>query len=1096
MTDDSFSPRQYPGVMVSSTFTDLERHRAALIKAIESQSMLAVSMEQDAALPSGTVIDSSLRKVRDAAAYIGLVSHRYGNVPVSVDSNPDGLSLTELEFREARRLGRPMLIFIMGADHEVRFSDVELDPDMVRKLGAFRDQVKHSTSEPNVHRVYKEFNSLREFELAAMQSVAELRRHLEARSRPAPAASPPASAGSGSARSHPAEEDGIPRPPALYAEPRYIGSHAFTGRVAELETLSDWAAPAEAHPVLFYEAIGGTGKSMLTWEWTVNHAGARTDWAGRFWYSFYEKGADMTDFCRRALTYMTGQRLAALRKMRQAELSERLLRQLQARPWLLVLDGLERVLVAYNRYDAAQVADEEAGRTDQIARRDPSSAIRPRDDDLLRALAGAAPSKILITSRLMPRVLLNRSGQPIPGVLHQRLPGLRPADAEALLRACGVRGDSQLIRTYLQQHCDCHPLVTGIVAGLVNDYYPARGSFDAWAADPAHGGHLNLAELDLVQTRNHILKTAVDALPQESRQLLSTLALLSEAVDYDTITALNPYLPPEAKPPAEPVAPEEMDLPSLPPELRHAAHRAREQYAADRERHARAEAAHRSWLESGGPRETARQLESAVRDMERRGLLQYDRQTDRYDLHPVVRGFASGGLQAEERDRLGQRAVDYFSQRPQDLYTTAETLDDVRNGLRLVRALLQMDRKQEALAVYQGGLSTSLIMNLEAYFEILSLVRPFFGKEWAAPTSGLSFTDISYLLNEAAFCLTRIGQLEQSFTVLEIRYEIILRTGDWFLLFANMRWSMAVFERQHRFARCDKLTRFMLEHAELSGYGDYLFCASLYRFRILAAAGRWDEANAMWLALDPMGRDWQRIHYRPGDAEAAYAEFLFRQGRLDEAALARAETLARSGRNRHGIRFLHALRGRWQLELGELALAEEDLHEATRLAREAGASDPSTEARLALVRFRLGQFPEARQEAVRLSSEPGARVSSESGPADLALAELLHALGDREQATEHALAAYRWAWADGPPYVDRYELSRAAALLDQLGVPVPELPPYDPAGDSLPFEDEIAAAMSRHRTEQAARRRQVQEERAATLRERRSEESSKTATID
>src|SRR5579872_7279312 len=233
MTDDSFAPRQYPGVMVSSTFTDLERHRAALIKAIEAHGMHAVSMEQDAALPSGTVIDSSLCKVRDAAAYIGLVSHRYGNVPDSVDNNPDGLSLTELEFREARRLGRPMLIFIMGADHEVRLSDVERDPDMVRKLEAFRNQVKYSTSEPNVHRVYKEFNSLREFELAAMQSVAELRRHLDARSHPAPAAPPPASAVSGRA-----EEDGIPMPPALYAEPRYIGSHAFTGRVAELETLS------------------------------------------------------------------------------------------------------------------------------------------------------------------------------------------------------------------------------------------------------------------------------------------------------------------------------------------------------------------------------------------------------------------------------------------------------------------------------------------------------------------------------------------------------------------------------------------------------------------------------------------------------------------------------------------------------------------------------------------------------------------------------------------------------------------------------------------------------------------------------------------
>ena len=265
--------------------------------------------------------------------------------------------------------------------------------------------------------------------------------------------------------------------------------------------------------------------------------------AGTFWYSFYEKGAVMADFCRRALAYMTGQSFGAFHQARQPELSRRLLLQLQDRPWLLILDGLERILVGYHRYDAAQVADEEAGRTDEIGRRDPDAAIRPEDDDLLRNLAGAAPSKILITSRLVPLALLNQAAQPLPGVLYERLLGLRPPDAEALLRSCGVRGDSQTIQAYLQRHCDCHPLVTGIFARLVNDYLNDRGHFDAWAADPGHGGRLNLADLNLIQKRNHILKAAMDALTDKSRQLLSTLALMSEAVDYDTLAALNPHLP-------------------------------------------------------------------------------------------------------------------------------------------------------------------------------------------------------------------------------------------------------------------------------------------------------------------------------------------------------------------------------------------------------------------------------------------------------------------------------------------------------------------------------------------------------------------------
>ncbi len=148
-------------------------------------------MEQDSALPGGTVIESSLRKVREGAAYVGIIGMRYGEVPDSAEHNPDGLSLTELEFREARDLGRPILLFIMGPDHDVKPRDVELDPAKRNKLDNFRDEAKKSSAGSRVHRVYKVFNSLGEFEVAATQSVAELRRFLDAQAigtdqRPAP----------------------------------------------------------------------------------------------------------------------------------------------------------------------------------------------------------------------------------------------------------------------------------------------------------------------------------------------------------------------------------------------------------------------------------------------------------------------------------------------------------------------------------------------------------------------------------------------------------------------------------------------------------------------------------------------------------------------------------------------------------------------------------------------------------------------------------------------------------------------------------------------------------------------------------------------
>ena len=589
------APRLIPGIMLSSTFTDLREHRAALIQALKGEGLTDIAMENDTAKPGVDLIDSSLLMVQHASAYIGILGHKYGQTPQDANRNPSGLSLTELEFYEAQRLDRPILLFIMGEDHLVRSRDIETDSGKQEKLNAFRERAKKIKPGLLVDRVYDEFNSLDEFREKAAHAAAGLRRYLDQID---------------GTPSEPKHDDPIPHPPALYAEPRYIGSHQFVGRQAQLDVLNDWAAPADPHPVLLFDAIGGTGKSMLTWEWITNHApGTRADWEGCFWYSFYERGAIMADFCRHALAYITAGPLDSLKKIKTPELGERLLRHLQDRPWLLVLDGLERVLVAYQRSDAAQLADEDVNQpTDQIANRDPCAAIRPEDDDLLRSLAAAAPSKLLVTSRLVPRVLLNAANQAIPGVLRVSLPGLRPSDAEALLRSCGINGDSQAIQSYLKTNCDCHPLVTGILAGLVNDYLPNKGNFDAWATDASDGGgRLNLANLNLVQKRNHILQASLDALSEKSRQLLCTVALLPESFDYQTLRALNP-----------------------------------------------------------GPHG---ELKTTVSDLERRGLLQYDTNAKRYDLHPVVRGIAAGRLGKEESNVYGQRVVDHFSARPHSTRT-------------------------------------------------------------------------------------------------------------------------------------------------------------------------------------------------------------------------------------------------------------------------------------------------------------------------------------------------------------------------------------------------------------------------------------------
>ena len=1055
--DTQHKPRPVDRVMISSTFKDLKDHRLALIKAIREHEFHPEVMEDDNARLID-VIDSSLKMVRDSAACILVIGLKYGQIPDDPDRNPDKVSITELEFNEAQRLNRPVLLFVMGDDHPVKKSDIETDPKKEEKLNAFRKRAKLASPGGKVNRVYSVFNSLEEFKENLPSSLLELCRHLDSietqtQIPPVPPQNP---------TSNP-----IPKPPAFYAEPDYLGSHTFIGRESQLEELSDWAKPADPTNLLLFEAIGGNGKSMLTWEWVTNpmHAlaarPADSPWAGRFWYSFYERGALMADFCRRALAYMTGRPLEEFAKQKTAAMAPVLLKHLHARPWLLILDGLERVLVHYHSIDADQLPDEAANApTDKIVNRDPCDAIRDEDNDLIRQLAAVKPSKILVSSRLTPRVLLNQAGQAIPGARRITLPGLRPADAEALLRSCGVSGDSAKIQAYLTENCDNHPLVIGALGGLISNYLADRGNFDQWVNDADGGAGLNLASLDLIQRRNHILLAALDALPSASRQLLSTLALLSDSVDYETLKAFNPHWPPE---------PEEVEKPEPPEEYwrwgrltdEEKAQR-QDQYQADIKHWNDYEQAMEAWCASAEDRAAPRKFVETVRDLERRGLLQWDGRDKKYNLHPVVRGVAAGGMKADDKERYGLRVVDYFSSLPHSPYDEAETLEDLRPGLNVVRTLLKLGHFQRAAIAILGSLSNSLLCNLESYPEYLSLLRHFFPTGWGILPRSLDANSASYLANNAAGCLIACDEQKEALLASAASLQSYVNQERWSAVPVMLRNMSYCLREVNRLAGAIRLNALSLELAALTEDEENLFRSRLDHFDFQASIGQWAAAKATWDLVDPMGRGWGRNAYRPGDAEYFYAKPQFQQGTMEESHLVNAERLATEGKNRVTIRSLHRLRGAWRLQQGDWELAAASFAEAVRMARERGIPDADSETGLAFARYQLGQLVDPRVEAERLAlfRKPSHRY----------LAMLWQAVGDHDQAKHHALAAYEWAWADGEPYVRRYELTKTTELLQQWNVPVPKLSTYDPSKDQpFPWEADGRAAMEKLRAKTQAK---------------------------
>ena len=60
------TPCQFHGVMVSSTFTDLEKHRDALMDALRKEKLFAIGMEDYVPIPGDDEISSSLGMVRES----------------------------------------------------------------------------------------------------------------------------------------------------------------------------------------------------------------------------------------------------------------------------------------------------------------------------------------------------------------------------------------------------------------------------------------------------------------------------------------------------------------------------------------------------------------------------------------------------------------------------------------------------------------------------------------------------------------------------------------------------------------------------------------------------------------------------------------------------------------------------------------------------------------------------------------------------------------------------------------------------------------------------------------------------------------------
>jgi hypothetical protein len=119
-------------VFVSSTSADLKPHREALRGAIDRLRLRYVGME-DFAPETGAPAEVIRRKVNESEVYLGILELRYGYVDPGT-----GLSMTELEYRQAIASGKPMHMFVMDERAPITASMVETDPVRFARLQEFK----------------------------------------------------------------------------------------------------------------------------------------------------------------------------------------------------------------------------------------------------------------------------------------------------------------------------------------------------------------------------------------------------------------------------------------------------------------------------------------------------------------------------------------------------------------------------------------------------------------------------------------------------------------------------------------------------------------------------------------------------------------------------------------------------------------------------------------------------------------------------------------------------------------------------------------------------------------------------------------------
>jgi tetratricopeptide (TPR) repeat protein len=969
-------PDRISKVMVSSTSIDLPLHRSEVLHACARQQMLPLMMEH---LPASgaDAIATSMKLIDDADIFVGIIAHRYGYVPEGNE-----YSITEMEYNRAVERGIPRLIFLIDKNHPITIGDVETG-EKALKLDAFKKRLLvenfvnffASPADLRAH-VINSLSQYRTRDIAALHYVTD-----------------------------------IPSLPESYVAHPYtlLQMRDLVGRQMELNRLSDWVAgPASdiyQARILSIVAVGGNGKSALTWEWFNNIAPYKMrPLAGRMWWSFYESDATFENFVIRALAYVTARsRVDIERNTRPGEREELLLGVLDRAPFLIALDGMERILTAYTRMDANRLdsnLDQETGNVVAAASALVESPARsfggqhplrksadPRVGVFLRKLARVRSTRVLISTRLYPADLESVGGYPLPGCYAYFLQGLNDEDALRLWHAFGVSGSRDDLLLMFRAF-ENHPLLIQALASEVAHYRRAPGNFETWRANHRE---FNPFSLPLVQVKSHVLEFALRGLDGSSKRILQTVAAFRMPGTYDTLAALL--------------------------------------------------------VGRTEPFGRENELDSALAELEDRGLLGWDTRANRYHLHPVVRGVVWIGMDERTKLYTYNKLQSHFASIPEVPRDKVNSLDDITPSIELYCTLIGLKEYDEACDLFYTRLADITLFRLAASRQRADLLEMLFPEnvEWSHLHQPGAYT---YALHALAVSYDTSGQPGRAVPLYRRTNELNEQQGylkGKSVGLNNLALAMLQIGRL-RDAHAAALQALAMSRELRNRFQETVSLRILgLLFGARGVEGEARSALGRSLAISAFENQAQSL----GLARAYCSQIELWFGHFTTARQEADTAWEFAGTMKFERDFVRAARmqGVASLCCGQLAPADERLHQALTRARAVNLVEEELPAMIALAELRRRQrFPSVARELLEDVWESASR-----GPYTLFEADAYNLLarieceeGNYAAAAEAYARSYRLAWCDGPPFSYQPALREARKCLGELGVRrLPDLPPYD-----------------------------------------------------